>query len=678
MKVVLAKTAGFCFGVNRAVEILDKTVAENKKVYTLGEIIHNSYVVEKYRKKGAVVEENPENIEDGSVVVIRSHGVGKEIFDALTEKNCKIVDATCPFVKKIHNVVEKYQKKSYNIIVVGNKCHPEVTGILGWCGNLATVVSEISDLEQIKGLENVCVVSQTTFNKDKYKKLVELIKENTTNCEVIDTICDATSNRQEEVANMSKECDAIVVVGGKASSNTKKLAEVAAENCKNVYLIESKDELCMKDKHFSCVGVSAGASTPANIIKEVVDMLEKNEMNFEEALENTLKPLNNGDVVKGTVIKITPTEVYVNLDAKADGIIPVDQVTIKPNVSVEDVLSVGQEIEAFVVRVNDVDGYVTLSMSKLEAMEARKHIDEAYETKASIEGVVTDVVRGGIIVQALGARIFVPASQASDKRNVELETLLKKTVTLRIIDLDKRRNKIVGSIRVLLSEEKKQKAEAFWASIEVGQEIKGVVKSVTDFGAFVDIGGVDGLVHVSELTWDRFKRPSEIVKPGDFLDVKVLSFDKETRKISLGHKKAEDDPWKKLKETVNVDDVVECKVVRLFPFGAFAEIIPGVDGLIHISQICKKRIATPADVLAVGDVVQAKVVEISDENQRVGLSIRALEEETAEEVVEEAPVEETAVEEVAVEEAAEVVEAPVEEAVAETTEEAAVEETTEE
>ncbi|MBO5454298.1 MAG: bifunctional 4-hydroxy-3-methylbut-2-enyl diphosphate reductase/30S ribosomal protein S1 [Clostridia bacterium] len=669
MKVILAETAGFCFGVNRAVEILDRTVAENNKVYTLGEIIHNSYVVEKYRSKGAIVTENLEEIENSSIVVIRSHGVGKEIFDILEQKNCKIVDATCPFVKKIHNVVEKYQKKSYNIIVVGNKSHPEVSGILGWCENSATVVSDEKDIENVKGMENVCVVCQTTFNKSIYNKLIDLIRENTHNCVVVDTICDATSNRQAEVAEMSKRCDAIVVVGGKSSSNTKKLSEVAALNCKNVYLIESKDELNLEGNHFSCVGVSAGASTPANIIKEVVDMLEKNEMNFEEALENTLKPLNNGDVVKGTVIKITPTEVYVNLDAKADGIIPVDQVTIKPNVNVEDVLSVGQEIEAFVVRVNDVDGYVTLSMSKLEAIEARKQIDEAYENKATIEGVVTDVVKGGIIVQALGSRIFVPASQASDKRNVELESLLKKTVSLRLIDLDKRRNKIVGSIRVLLTEEKKQKSEALWASIEVGQEIKGVVKSVTDFGAFVDIGGVDGLVHVSELTWDRFKRPSELVKPGDILDVKVLSFDKEARKISLGHKKAEDDPWKKLKETVNVDDVVECKVVRLFPFGAFAEIIPGVDGLIHISQICKKRIATPADVLAVGDVVQAKVVEISDENQRVGLSIRALTEET-EEAVEET-VEETveeATETVAEEATQEVVE-PVVEETAETTEE---------
>lgn len=636
MKVILAKTAGFCFGVNRAVEVLTKTVEENKNVYTLGPIIHNSYVVDSFKKSGVKIADTPEDIIENATVVIRSHGVGKEIIDALERKNCKIIDATCPFVKKIHNIVENYHKKGYNIIVVGNKFHPEVIGILGWCENSAVVISDVTDIDAVSFENKVCVVCQTTFNKDLYKSICEILSDKFTDCEIMNTVCDATAKRQEEVKSLSENCDAIVVVGGKESSNTKKLSDVASKNCNNVYLIESKDELDFKDKHYMCVGVTAGASTPANIIKEVVDMIEKNEMNFEEALENTLKPLNNGDVVKGTVIKITPTEVYVNLAAKADGIIPVDQVTIKNNVNIEDILSVGQEIEAFVVRVNDVDGYVTLSMSKLEAIEARKQIEEAYENGTTVEGVVTDVVRGGIIVRALGAKVFVPASQATDKKNVELETLLKSTVNFKIIDMDKRRNKIVGSIRTILNEERKKKSEAFWSSIEVGQEIKGIVKSVTDFGAFVDIGGVDGLVHVSELTWDRFKRPSEIVKPGDFLDVKVLSFDKETRKISLGHKKAEDDPWKKLKETVNVDDVVECKIVRLFPFGAFAEIFPGVDGLIHISQICNKRIATPADVLKVGDVVTAKVVEISDENQRVGLSMRALiEEAPAEEIVEE-------------------------------------------
>ena len=646
MKVILAKTAGFCYGVNRAVNMLENEIGQVTNLGTYGPIIHNTSVVESFRKKGVSVYNSPEEITDKPVVLIRSHGVSKEEMEKLSDKSCKVLDATCPFVKKIHNIVEKYYILGYNIYIVGDIKHPEVLGILGWCENNAVVFDSLQNIpDEIFSNDKVCVVSQTTFERKKWEEISKTITEKNKNAIVVDTVCNATMERQNEVMDLSKKCEAIVVIGDKLSSNSKRLADVAGIHCSNVFFVQNASELGSELDKFSVVGVTAGASTPACIIKEVVNMLEEKEMmNFEEAIESTLKPLNNGDIVKGTIFKITPTEVYVGLDAKADGIIPADQVTIKPNVNIEDILSVGQEVEAFVVRVNDMEGYVTLSMRKLESIAAQKEINEAFENKTPITGVVTEVVKSGIMVVALGTKVFVPASLATERYTEDLTPMIGKEVTLRLIDFDRRRRKVVGSIKELLLEEKKQKAEAFWSTIEEGQVIKGVVKSITNFGVFVDIGGVDGLVHITELSWKHIKHPSEVVKVGDIMEVTVLTFDKETKKISLGFKKAEDNPWNKVVETIHEGDVVDCKIVRLLPFGAFAEIIPGVDGLIHISQIANKRIAKPADVLELGQAIQAKVVDINMETQKIGLSMRALIEET--EVAEEEPAQETEVAEV--------------------------------
>ena len=646
MKVIVAKTAGFCYGVNRAVTMLENEIGKSEHLCTYGPIIHNTSVVTSFCDKGVTVCNSVNDIAENNVVLIRSHGVSKNEMDDINKKSNRILDATCPFVKKIHNIVEKYHKLGYNIYIVGDIHHPEVLGILGWCDNDATVFDSSQSIPcDVFKYEKVCVVSQTTFERCKWEQISKKILSENKDAVVIDTVCNATMERQNEVIKLSQSCDAIVVIGDKLSSNSQRLADVAKKHCKNVFFVQDSSELNSELYNFSVVGVTAGASTPACIIKEVVNMLEEKEMNFEEAIESTLKPLNTGDIVKGTIFKITPTEVYVGLDTKADGIIPADQVTIKPNVNIEDILSIGQEVEAFVVRVNDMEGYVTLSMRKLESIAAQKEINEAFENKTPINGVVTEVVKSGIIVVALGTKVFVPASLATERYTEDLTPMIGKEVTLRLIDFDRRRRKVVGSIKELLVEERKQKAEIFWNTIEEGKVIKGVVKSITNFGVFVDIGGVDGLVHITELSWKHIKHPSEVVKVGDIMEVTVLSFDKETKKISLGFKKAEDNPWNKVVETIHEGDVVDCKIVRLLPFGAFAEIIPGVDGLIHISQIANKRIAKPADVLELGQEVQAKVVDINMETQKIGLSMRALIEET--EVAEEAPAQESEVTETA-------------------------------
>lgn len=642
MEIILAKTAGFCYGVNRAVELAEKQKTDDRKTVTLGPLIHNPSVVENLKTKGIYCVNKEENIENESRVIVRTHGVSKEILDNLQKKNCEIVDATCPFVKKIHNYVEKYSKMSYNIIVTGYENHPEVDGILGWCEN-AVVVSSVEEAQRLNLEGKALVVSQTTFEKELFEEITSVIKGKYPDAEIINTICSATAERQAETHSLSKECDMFVVIGGKNSSNTNRLYDIASKYCKKVVLVEDASEINTKDfKDAQRIGVTAGASTPAYIIKEVIHMLEEKELNFEEALENTLKPLNTGDIVKGTIIKISPKEASVDLGTKHDGVIPADQVSLDPLAKIEDVLSVGQEVEAFVVRVNDKDGYVTLSLKKLQVNAAQQKIVEAFENGENVTGVVTEIVNGGMIALAYGQKVFIPGKLASLKRNQDLNEFLKKEVTFRIIDMDRRRRKLVGSVRAILAEERKAQLEAFWANIEEGKEVEGTVKSVTSFGAFVDIGGVDGLVHVSELSWNSYQQPSEIVKVGDKLTVKILSFDKETGKISLGYKKEEDNPWVKIKDVCSEGDVVKCKIVRLTPFGAFAEVIPGIDGLIHISQIANRKIGKPADVLSVGEEVEAKVIELNYETKKVGLSIRALiqEEPAVEEVAEEAAAEE--------------------------------------
>ncbi len=658
MEVVLAKTAGFCYGVNRAVELAENQNTNDKKTVTLGPLIHNPNVVENLKSKGIYCVNDEKEVEAASKVIIRTHGVSKEILSKLEEKSCEIVDATCPFVKKIHNYVEKYSKMSYNIIVTGYENHPEVDGILGWCEN-ATVISSVKDAENYNSdNEKILVVSQTTFEKQLFEDITAVIKEKYRNAEIINTICSATAERQAETLALSKECDMFVVIGGKNSSNTNRLYDIASKYCKKVLLVENVSELNTDAfENAQKIGVTAGASTPAYIIKEVVKMLEEKELNFEEALENTLKPLNTGDIVKGTIIKITPKEASVDLGTKHDGVIPEDQVSLDPLAKIEDVLSVGQEVEAFVVRVNDKDGYVTLSLKKLQMNAAQQKIADAFENGENVTGTVTEIVNGGMIAYAYGQKVFIPGKLASLKRNQDLNEFLKKEVTFRIIDMDRRRRKLVGSVRTVLNEERKAKLEAFWAEIEEGKEVKGTVKSVTNFGAFVDIGGVDGLVHISELSWNSYQHPSEIVKVGDEITVKILSFDKETGKISLGYKKEEDNPWVKIKDVCSEGDTIKCKIVRLTPFGAFAEVIPGIDGLIHISQIANRKIGKPADVLTVGEEVEAKVIELNYETKKVGLSIRALiqQEPASEEVAEEAT-EEVAVETVAEEATAEATE----------------------
>ncbi len=744
MEIKIADKAGFCFGVDRAVKIAYSTAAEHSKgVFTYGMLIHNRDVTDELAKMGLRCAEQIDDIPDGSVVIIRAHGISKGEYTRLQEKNCDIVDATCPFVKKIHRIVENEHNKGRLIIIAGDKNHPEVKGINGWCENSAIIVNSEKDcaeiLEKDKDLP-ISVVAQTTLIPENFKKNENILKKYFTNAIFFDTICSATEERQKSARELAKECDLVLVLGGKESSNTNKLYEICAKECSLCCKIENAKELdgishLFKNKNnIKKVGITAGASTPDKVIKEAkLTMAEiTNEMNFAEALEETLKPLTTGDIVKGVVIGITPTEVQVDIDGKYDGVIPYNEMTNDTSVNLADIIKVGDEVDVFVVHVSDRDGVVTLSKKKIDADKGLKELYEDFENKTVLNGRIVEIVRGGIVTIAKGIRVFIPASEAAERFVEDLGALLNTEASFRIIKMDKDRRgrlRVVGSIKSVARELSQKKAEEFWATaevdkkytgtiksltafgafvdlggvdglvhiselsdarikhpsevvkvgdsidvyikelnketgkislvkeleadkkareaalwagIEVGKSFTGTVKSLTNFGAFVDIGGIDGLVHISELSWNRIKHPSEVIAEGDSIEVYIKDVNLETKKISLGHKKEEDSPWYKATNELAVGDVIKCKIVRILPFGAFAEVAPFVDGLIHISQIANTRIEKPSDALNIGDEVEVKVVEINNETKQIGLSRKVLLPDYAPEAEKEEAVEEVA------------------------------------
>jgi len=647
MSVTVAKSAGFCFGVNRAVEMVDSCAAEGKTVVTLGPIIHNRHVVAKFDAMGVKVINSPEEAMPGMTVIIRSHGVTKAVCDALQERGVEVVDATCPFVKRIHGIVSRAEEEGKLPVIIGSRSHPEVEGIAGWCRD-CRVFETPEELE--KWAENpeissnlpICMVSQTTSTESLWKKSVQIAKKEFTNPKIFDTICRATEFRQTEAAHLSAACQAMVVVGDAKSSNTGRLADICREHCRKVFLVDNASELDAEDfRGLHDVGITAGASTPAWIIKEVNKTMSEiinaeaiQEENFEALLEQAIKTLNTGDKVIGTVTGIGNTEIQVDLGTKHAGYIPYDEVSADPSVKPEDILHVGDEIEVFVVRVNDQEGTVQLSKKKLDGMKIWDDMGTWAEDKTTVEGVITEENKGGLVATVKGIRVFIPASQSGVAKGGDMAGQVGKTVKLKITEVNRARRRVIGSIRAVASEERKANQAKLWEEIAEGKQYHGVVKSLTSYGAFVDIGGVDGMVHVSELSWNRIKNPAEVVKVGDEIDVYVISFDAEKKKISLGYKTAEMNPWNQFMTNYSVGDVVTAKIVKLMTFGAFAEIIPGIDGLIHISQIADRRIAKPEDVLSEGQEVQVKITDVNAESKRISLSIRALLEPATEETEE--------------------------------------------
>ncbi len=637
----VAESAGFCFGVRRSVEMAEALLQEGPCA-SLGELIHNEDVVRALCAKGMRVIRTPEELEEGERVLIRAHGVAEEIYTRLSARGARVSDATCPKVRAIHTIVRRAREEGRFVVIIGMRRHPEVEAICGCCGehevfeNAAELGNWLEDNTSFWE-KPISLVVQTTQTRNNFNECCEIIKKRCTNLKIHDTICLATFTRQEEAARLASGCDAMVVIGGKHSANSVHLAQICREHCKQVQFIERTEELDLDALRAApIVGLTAGASTPAWIIKEVRNKMDEikeevkveeaaaeKEMSFDEMLEESLKPIYNGDKVKGVVVAITGTEISVDLGTKQTGVIPTEEFT-EDGSKLEDAVKVGDTIEAVVVRVNDVEGVVSLSKKRLDAAKVWADVEAAAEDGTVLEGVVTEDNKGGVVVSVKGVRVFVPASQTDLPRETPMSELLRKTVRLKITEVNKQRKRVVGSIRRVAQAERRERTEAIWNEIEIGKKYHGVVKSLTSYGAFVDIGGIDGMVHVSELSWGRIHQPSEVVSVGDEVDVYVINFDREKRKISLGYKDPDGNPWTQFTSRYAVGDVASVKVVKLMPFGAFAEVLPGVDGLIHISQIANRRIGKPEDVLTVGDVVDAKITAIDEEKHKISLSIRAL------------------------------------------------------
>jgi len=713
MNVIVAKSAGFCFGVQRAVSICEKAAASGKHCVTLGPIIHNRHVIEHFESKGIRAISDISDIVRGSTVIIRCHGATRSDINTLRDMGNEIIDATCPDVKKIHDIVREESRLNRLIIIIGQRHHPEVIAISSWCENCE--IFETSD-ELISWFDSglydgkpISVVSQTTNSESTFFSCVEIIKKVCTNLNIFDTICAATCKRQREAFDLSKIANVMIVVGGKDSANSLRLADICKENCPMVIFAEDADELegtdiCQSDT----VVITAGASTPTWIIKEVTHkMIEEKSLEprmedgdvssisepvsvettgdavattasqepesqpevveadvvgpaseqaeaptiaqegsasksvapaaneeqadsasggetFEEMLEKSIKTLHTGEKVTGIVTSITATEVSVDLGTKQSGYIPIAEFTDDVNTNIDDIIKIGDSIESFVMRVNDVDGMIMLSKRRLDAIKNWDIIEQAKENRTVVEGMVVEENKGGVVVNVKGVRVFVPASQTGLPKTAPMTDLVKKPVKLRVTEVNQSRRRVVGSIRAVQMDERREKSEGVWSGIEVGKKYDGIVKSMTSYGVFVDIGGVDGMIHISELSWTRIKQPSEVMSVGDEVSVYILSFDKENRKISLGYKRHEDNPWTRFTTQHAVGDVVNVKIVKMMPFGAFAEICPGVDGLIHISQIADHRIGLPSEVLSEGQMVDAKITEIDNDRKKVSLSIRAL------------------------------------------------------
>lgn len=628
-RVIVAENAGYCFGVSNAVKIAGEITEKEQIKYSYGNVIHNHHVIKELADKGLITVEDISQIPDGAGVLVRAHGVQKSFFEQAEEKNLIIYDATCPYVRNIHKRVADMYNDGYRIIIVGSAVHPEVVGINGYCDNTAIIIEQPEDAEKLLPDEEnkYCLVAQTTYIKEKYEKTAQELKKKFTLLEVFDTICSATSVRQNEAVKLAANVDIMIVVGDPDSSNTRKLYEVCSSACARTYLVagaEQGRDIDIKNKE--TVGITAGASTPDRIIREVKETMEENAKKgsadtFEEMLEKSLVVLRNGQVVTGKVISVGEKEVYLDIGFKIDGTIPVEEF---PMVDGQVKVAVGDKVEAMVTRVSDKDGIVYLSKKRIDEKRRYEDINEAFKTGEPVKGTVKEATSGGLILDINGMDAFMPISQISTQFQRNLQKFIGRKLKVRIIECDRRKRKLIVSRKVLIEEENERMEREVWSKLAVGETVTGTVKSFSNFGAFIDLGGIDGLAHISELSWGKINHPQEVLEIGQEVEVMIRDIDKDKRKVSLVYRKEEDDPWYNAEERFAPNTIVTGKVVKILPFGVFVEIAKDIDALVHISQISNKRLKSASEVLEEGQMVEVAIIDIDLENKKINASIKAV------------------------------------------------------
>ena len=653
MKIKIAEHAGFCFGVKEALEKTKKTIEQNKgkdiKIYTCGPLIHNRTVTGELREQGVVEIESPAEAERGSIVIVRSHGEPERFYQQAKDRELCIVDATCPFVSKIHDLVREASLKGRNVIVVGDATHPEVIGTTGWAGDHCLVIDTLEMAKKIE-LDHITLVAQTTITEELWKSIADCFMKNKEDVIALHTICNATTERQRSCETLAKESDAMIVIGDPKSANSTKLYEIASKYCEKTHFVDTPADLPLKElAKCDTIGVAAGASTPERIIKEVIATMseiftekelksqdaavntaveddEEEEFNmmheFMEQIDKSLRLPNRGEIVEGEIVQVTSREIVVNLGCKKDGIIPKDELVLEGEQDLNVLYKEGDVIQAKVIKTDDGDGNILLSRKKLEVIEHWDEINDALDNKLVVNAKVVKEVKGGVIAMYKEVSGFIPMSQLSDKFVEKADEFIGKTLPVKVSRVDQKRNKAVFSHKAYLAEEKQKKVQEIWDALSVGDVVEGVVMRFTDYGAFVDIGGLDGLLHISEISWGKLKHPQEALEIGEKVQVKILSMNSEKGKISLGLKQNQPEPWMIIDEKYQIGQVIEGKVVQIKEYGAFVELEPGLDGLVHISEIAHKRVTNIADELTVGQEVQAKILEIDKERRRISLSIK--------------------------------------------------------
>ena len=635
-EIIRAENSGFCFGVKQAMEKTEEQIRIKEaggtegRIFTCGPLIHNTLVTDDLASRGVGIISGPEEADAGDVVIVRSHGEAKSFFDKVEGTGIRVVDATCPFVKKIHILAEEAYGQGKKIIIVGDKDHPEVRGINGWCENSAVIVNSAEEAETVSG-GNYLLVCQTTIKKELLDEVTAVLDKNGVGFKVRNTICNATTQRQKSCSQLAAQCDAMVVIGGRDSSNTRKLYQIAKKVCKNSIFVEKIEDLPLHEiQKYNKIGVAAGASTPECVIKEVIatmsehitEMNEMNMMDLMDDIEKSLRLPRIGETVNGKVHQVTEKEIIVNMGCKKDGVIPKDEVTLEEGQKLSDLFKEGDEIQAKVIKTDDGDGVILLSKKKLEVNAHWNEINEALENKSILNVKVVKQVNGGVIAAYKEVSGFIPLSQLSDKFVENAEEFMGKELAVRVTRVDQKRGRAVFSHKVILAEEKQKKVDEIWNGLNVDDVVEGKVMRFTDYGAFVDLGGIDGLLHISEISWGKLKHPQEVLAIGDTVKVKILSMNAEKGKISLGLKQTQPEPWTVIEENYQVGQVVSGKVVQIKEYGAFIELEPGLDGLVHISEVAHKRVTDIAEELTIGQTVDAKILEIDTERKRISLSIK--------------------------------------------------------
>lgn len=643
MEITIAEHAGFCYGVKRAVDLAEDLAGKKPRVATLGPLIHNPQVVERLRSRGVETVGSPDEAEGGALV-IRTHGVPPEVAGRAREKGLEVFDATCPYVQKSQRWAKRLTGDGYQVIVVGEPAHAEIIGVLGWTGGKGRVVETPEEAEALPEMDKAAVIPQTTLKREDLDRVVEVLRPKVRELRVVDAICSATSDRQESARRLASQVEVMLVVGGHSSGNTRRLAQVSEETGAETHLVETAAEI--KQEWFrgkAKVGITAGASTPDWIIKEVVDRVSEEEQELtqepeaaeteehaeEQDFAKALAVIKPGDVVTGKVVQVGPDFAMVDVGYKSEGYIPLNELSHRPLQSADQAVKVGDEIKVYVVNVEGHEGGLKLSMRKADEVEAWEKVKEAHEKGETLEAEVVEVVKGGLVLD-IGLRGFMPASQVERGYASDLGKYLGQTLRAKVIEIDRSKNRVILSRKTVLEEERRLAKDRIWAELAEGQVREGTVKSLTDFGAFVDLGGVDGLIHVSELSWGRVKHPSEVLKEGDHVKVMILRLDREKGKVSLGLRQTLPDPWAAAAEKYPEGSTVTGTVVRLTTFGAFVELEPGIDGLVHISQLADRRVAKPDEVVNPGQKVRVKVLQVKPAEKRISLSLREAEGEEEE------------------------------------------------